>query len=679
METRFNQFWKTAPKAALLVAATVGSLLQGCSNTTGNDNNGATATALSSDAASKVYVAPGKHDELYSFLSGGFNGQVSVYGIPSGRLLKIIPVFSQHAENGYGYNEETKAMLQTSHGFVPWDDLHHPKLSRANGTTDGRWLFVNGNNTPRVARVDLTTFETVEIMEIPNSAGNHCSPYPTNNNEYVIAGTRFSVPLDMKGGTKDVTLKDYEKEFRGSISFIKVDPDKGDMDLDFQILVPGFDYDLANGGKGPSEDWVFFTTYNSEKAGTLKEVGASQNDKDYLAAVNWKLAAKYAKEGKAREMPAYYYHNKMDKGTHMAKSTIKKKVRYLLPEDCPGMMYLLPAPKSPHGIDVDPSGEFMVVSGKLASAIPVFSFNKMQAAIKNKQFDGEKNGIPVLKYESVLAAEVKEPGLGPLHTEFDGKGNAYTSMFVSSEVVKWRLKDFKVVDRIPVYYSVGHLMIPGGDTKEPYGKYLVAMNKITKDRYLPTGPELAHSAQLIDISGEKMKLLLDFPTVAEPHYAQAIKADLVAPKSVKFHKLDENRHPNAVKKEADVSVTRQGNVVRVKMTAIRSHMTPDNIEGIQVGDTVYFHVTNLEQDWDVPHGFAIMGANTSETLIMPGATQTLKWVAKKEGVYPFYCTDFCSALHQEMQGYVRVSPKGSNIPIAFSTGKKRPAAEVAKK
>jgi nitrous-oxide reductase len=669
MESFIKNLKTAAPKAALLMAVVAGTALQGCNKT--NSEGGATAEALSSDAASKVYVAPGKHDELYSFLSGGFNGQVSVYGLPSGRLLKIIPVFSQHAENGYGYNEETKAMLNTSHGFVPWDDLHHPKLSRANGTTDGRWLFVNGNNTPRVARVDLRTFETVEIMEIPNSAGNHCSPYPTNNNEYVIAGTRFSVPLDMKGGTSDVSLDKYGEEFRGSISFIKVDPKEGDMELDFQVLVPGFDYDLANGGKGPSEDWVFFTTYNSEKAGTLKEIGASQNDKDYLAAINWKLAAKYAKEGKLHEMPANYYHNKMDKGTHTATSTVKKKVRYLLPEECPGMMYLLPAPKSPHGIDVDPSGEFMVVSGKLASAIPVFSFAKMQDAIKNKKFDGEKNGIPVLQYEAVLKGEVKEPGLGPLHTEFDGKGNAYTSMFVSSEVVKWKLNELKVVDRMPVYYSVGHLMIPGGDTKEPLGKYLVAMNKITKDRYLPTGPELAHSAQLIDISGEKMKMLLDFPTVAEPHYAQAIAADKVAPNSVKFHKLDENKHPHAAKKESEASVTRKGNVVHAKMTSIRSHFTPDNIEGVQVGDTVLFHVTNLEQDWDVPHGFAVMGANTAETLIMPGATQTLRWVPKKAGVYPMYCTDFCSALHQEMQGYVRVSPKGSNVPIKFSTGKKK--------
>lgn len=626
------------------------------------------ASAAEGDAASKVYVAPGNHDELYAFLSGGYNGQMSVYGIPSGRLLKVMPVFSQYAENGYGYSEESKAMLNTSFGFVPWDDLHHPKLSRTDGMADGRWLFANANNTPRVARVDLKTFKTVEILEIPNSAGNHCSPYPTNNNEYVIAGTRFSVPISNDGGIQDIGLDQYKDKFRGSISFIKVDPEHGEMEIDFQVLVPGFDYDLANGGKGPSSDWVFFTTYNTEQAGTLKERNASLNDKDFVAAINWKVAAEYAKQGKAREIPAEYYHNVLDEKTHVATSEVKKTVKVLLAEECPGMMYLIPTPKSPHGVDVDPSGEFISVSGKLASVIPVHSYSNMIKAIENKDFIDEINGIPVLKYESVLAGEVQEAGLGPLHTEYDGRGNAYTSMFVSSEIVKWDIKTFKVLDRIPVYYSVGHLLIPGGDTKEPYGKYLVAMNKITKDRYLPTGPELTHSAQLIDISGDKMKMLLDFPTLAEPHYAQAVPADLLKEKSVKFYRLDENEHPHAVKKESDTRVERDGNIVRVYMTAIRSHLTPDNIEGIHLGDTVYFHVTNLEQDWDVPHGFAVMGNQNAETLIMPGETQTLQWIPTKTGVTPFYCTDFCSALHQEMQGYARVSAKGANTPIKYWLG-----------
>ncbi|MBC7905001.1 MAG: nitrous oxide reductase, partial [Gemmatimonadaceae bacterium] len=210
-------------------------------------------------------------------------------------------------------------------------------------------------------------------------------------------------------------------------------------------------------------------------------------------------------------------------------------------------------------------------------------------------------------------------------------------------------------------------------TAKPHGKYMIAYNKITKDRYLPTGPELTQSAQLFDITGEKMKLLLDFPTTGEPHYAEAIPAALLMNKQRKIYKIEENTHPYAAKGEGKAKVERKGNQVHVWMTAIRSHLTPDNIEGVKVGDEVYFHVTNLEQDWDVPHGFAIKGANTAEILVMPGETQTLKWVAEKAGMYPFYCTDFCSALHQEMSGYLRVSPVGSNVALHFSTGTNKPA------
>ena len=273
-----------------------------------------------------------------------------------------------------------------------------------------------------------------------------------------------------------------------------------------------------------------------------------------------------------------------------------------------------------------------------------------------------------MKFEDVLAGTVKQPGLGPLHTEFDGKGNAYTTFFISSEVVKWKLGTWEVLDRQPVFYSVGHGMIPGGNSREPFGKYFVAMNKITKDRYLPTGPELEHSAQLFDISGDKMELLLDFPTHGEPHYAAGIRADILKKNSKQFYKLADNKNPYATLSEADARVERKGNEVHVYMTTIRSHFTPDNIEGVKVGDKVFFHITNHEQDFDVPHGFAMIGANNAELLIMPGQTKTLVWEPKQVGVWPFYCTDFCSALHQEMQGYVRVSPANSNMELSWSLG-----------
>src|SRR5690606_26861933 len=470
--------------------------------------------ALTSNAAERTYVAPGDYDEYYGFLSGGFSGQLSVYGIPSGRLLKVIPVFSQDPEKSYGYNEETKPMLQTSHGFIPWDDTHHPDISQTNGQLDGRWVFMNGNNTPRIARIDLTTFETAEIIEIPNSAGNHSSAFVTENTEYVIAGTRFGVPIPQK----DMAIADRKGNFGASFSFLSVDQNSGEMDLSFQIRVPGFDYDLAHPGRGKSHGWYFVTSYNTEEAHTLMEVNASQNDKDFIAAINWKKAEEYIQNGNFTTESSEYYHNIYDESTHTATSTVKNEIRVLDASQLPGLVYFLPTPKSPHGCDVDPTGEYIVGNGKLSADLTVHSFSKMLEAIEQEKFAGESYGIPILNFEDVLGGTVVQPGLGPLHTEFDDKGNAYTTFFISSEVVKWKVGTWEILDRQPTYYSVGHLAIPGGNSQKPFGKYMIAMNKITKDRYLPTGPEMNHSAQLYDITGDKMEMLLDFPTIGEPHY-----------------------------------------------------------------------------------------------------------------------------------------------------------------
>ena len=634
------------------------------SRCTNGNKGGALGTT---GAAERVYVAPGEMDDYYAFMSGGFSGQIAVYGLPSGRLLRVIPVFSQDPEKGYGYNEETKPMFMTTHGFIPWDDAHHPKLSQTKGIEDGKFIFINANNTPRVARADLGSFETTEILEIPNSAGSHASPYITENTEYLVASTRFSVPIPQK----DIAISDYKGKFRGTWTFISGGQEPGKLDIAFQILAPGFDYDLASSGKGPSHGWTFFTTYNTEEDYTLLERTASQHDKDYIAAVNWKKAEEYLAQGKFKEWNSDYYHNYYDEKTHTASSEVKHKVKVLLPEECPDMVYFLPTPKSPHGVDVDPSGQFIVGSGKLSADLTIFSIDKIMAAINDRKIDTVIYGIPVLDYEATIAGVVKQGGLGPLHTEFDGRGNGYTSFFISSEVVKWSLSTFEVLDRVQAYYSIGHLMIPGGGSMKPWnnGQYMVALNKITKDRYLPTGPELSQAAQLYDISGDKMELLLDFPTIGEPHYAQGIIASVILQHMDSTFNLEENQHPYLTIKEADARVERKGKDVHVYMTTIRSHFAPDNIEGIKIGDKVYFHVTNVEQDWDVPHGFAIFGNNNAELLVMPGQTETLLWEPKQEGVFPFYCTDFCSALHQEMQGYARVSAANSDVPIKWSLGR----------
>ncbi|HLW14783.1 MAG TPA: Sec-dependent nitrous-oxide reductase [Flavobacteriaceae bacterium] len=628
----------------------------------GGANGKRASSSSGGSAAERVYVAPGEHDEYYGFLSGGFDGQISVYGIPSGRLFKTIPVFSQVPMNGYGYTEETKPMLETSYGFVPWDDLHHPDISQTNGELDGRWIFANGVNTPRIARIDLQDFETAEIIEIPNSAGNHSSAFVTENTEYVVAGTRFSVPIPQQ----DMPIDEYKGNFKGTISFISVDQDSGEMDLSFQLMLPGFNYDLGHPGRHDSHGWFFFTTYNTEEAHTLQEVNASQNDKDFIVAINWKKAEEYLKQGKGKTVPARYFHNKFDVKTHTATSTVKEEVTILDAMELPGVAYFIPTPKSPHGVDVDPSGEYIIGNGKLSANLTVHSFSKMLDAIENERFEGEAYGIPILNFEDVLAGVVPQPGLGPLHTEFDDKGYAYTTFFISSEVVKWELGTWEVIDRKDSYYSPGHLVIPGGNSRKPDGKYMVTMNKITKDRFLPVGPELNHAAQLFDITGDKMELLLDFPTVAEPHYAAMIHADKIKDKTRQIYKLSENEHARVVKNPGETRVERDGKNVHVYMSMIRSHFTPDNIEGVKVGDKVFFHITNLEQDFDIPHGFAILGNNNAEMLILPGQTETLTWEPKEVGVWPFYCTDFCSALHQEMSGYIRVSPEDSDIKLSWA-------------
>lgn len=642
---------------AVLAAA---ALVTSCGAPSEGSSNG----ALNTSAAEKVYVAPGEHDEFYAFVSGGFSGQLAVYGLPSGRLFRVVPVFSQDAEKAYGYSEETKPLLMTSHGFVPWDDSHHPDISQTDGVVDGRFVYINANNTPRIAKIDLSLFETTEIIEIPNSAGNHSSSFVTENTEYIVAGTRFGVPVPQR----DMPISEYKGNFKGALTFLNIEKESGEMGIKFQLLMPGFNYDLAHPGRGNSHGWFFFTTYNSEEANTLLEVNASQNDKDFIAAINWKMIEEYVNNGGGKMMPTKYAHNIFDEETQTATTHWKNEVLVVDPTEVPGAVFFLPTPKSPHGCDVDPSGEYIVGAGKLSADLTIHSFTKMLDAIENEKFDGEAYGIPILNFEDVLAGTVVQPGLGPLHTEFDGKGNAYTTFFITSEVVKWKLGTWEVIDRKPTYYSVGHLMIPGGNSAKPFGKYVLAMNKITKDRYLPTGPEVTQSAQLYDITGEKMELLIDFPTVGEPHYAAGCPADLVKPISKKLFKLENNKHPYAALSDAEARVERNGNEVHIYMTMIRSHFNPDNIEGIKVGDKVYFHITNLEQDYDVPHGFSVIGANNSELLIMPGQTETMVWEPKQVGVWPFYCTDFCSALHQEMQGYVRVSPKNSNVPIKYTLG-----------
>jgi nitrous-oxide reductase len=580
-------------------------------------------------AADRTYVKPGEHDAYYAFISGGHHGNVYVYGFPSCRHITTIPVFTPEPAVGYGNDEESKAML----GGLTWGDAHHPGLSETKGNYDGRWLFINDMPGARIARVDLKDFKTKQIFgPIPNLSAAHACPFPTENTEYVFAASRFSVPVP----NRPVRIEDYAKEFTGIIAGVKVDPKAGPRSLGFEILMPPFAYDLADAGKGPSHGWEFFTCYNSEMAFDSLEVKASQHEMDYIAAVDWRAAQKAVDDGKAKTIGG---------------------APVLIPAENPGIVYLIPVPKSPHGVDVNPTGEYICASGKLQAEVSVFSYAKFAAAIAAKSFDKSIDGIPVLKYDEVLEAKVPV-GLGPLHTQFDDKGYAYTSLFLDSQIAKWKVgAPWDVTDKIDVYYSIGHLMASEGDTRNPTGDYVVALDKLSKDRYLNVGPTHPEAAQLIDLRGPKMELLYDFPTYLEPHYAQMIRAEKLKPITV--YPLAENNKPGAIKRAEDARIERKGNRVDVYGLVVRTHFTPDIVR-VNEGDDVYFHWTNLEQDDDIAHGFGLNWTSLN-IQIEPGETKTVHWKAGKPGIQPFYCSNFCSALHQEMQGFIEIRPKGEPV------------------
>ncbi len=584
--------------------------------------------------AEQSYVAPGDFDDYYLFYSGGHSGNVFVAGIPSMRHIVTIPVFTKYPGKGYGYDEVTKEHL----GDFTWGDIHHPALSKTDGMYDGRWLFVNDNAHNRIARIDLRDFKVKQVLgPIPNTSGNHGSSFVTENNEYVMGGTRFSVPLP-KGTYAHPS--DYEDEFNGVITGISVDQETGEMEVGWQVLTPPFNWDLSSTGKGPSQDWAFFTSYNTEMAHTVLEVNASQLDRDLGAAVNWRAAEQAVADGNYTEIDG---------------------VPVIDPAEVPGVMYFIPIGKSPHGMDTTPSGEWIVAGGKLQPSATVYSFERMMAAIEAEDFEDEKRGVPVLNYNSVVEGEVPV-GLGPLHTQFDGRGNAYTSMFIDSQVAKWRLPPWSdeekedlesvVVDKIDVHYNIGHLVVGGSDTKEPYGDWLVAMNKHAVGRHIKVGPGIPETSQLIDISGEEMHMVKEAFTDKEPHFAQILRADAIDP--IEVYPRAENDHPQAIWDFDDAEVTRNGDEVEVRMISIRSRFVPDVIDA-RVGDTITFHITNTEQTPGMTHGFGIGEMDISGN-IDPGETKTYKVELDKPGVFPFYCTVFCSALHQEMQGYLSVAP-----------------------
>jgi nitrous-oxide reductase len=593
------------------------------------------------------------------FASGGHAGQVYVLGLPSMRILKQIAVFTPEPWQGYGYGDSnTMALLEEGSidgKTLTWGDTHHPALSETGGEYDGQYLFINDKANARIAVIDLRDFETKQIVNNPIAINDHGGTMATPDSEWIIEGGQYASPL----GWDYSSLENYADDYRGMITVWHFDREAGRVvpEESFAIELPPYWQDLCDAGKLVSDGWIFCNSFNTEMAtGGVEEgnppfeSGASQRDMDYLHVINLDRAVEVAQSGNTMEVNDFPVIS----------------LDTALEED---LLYFVPEPKSPHGVDISPGGEYIVISGKLDPHTTVYSFEKILEAIETENYVAEEYGVPVLDFDSVLEAQV-ELGLGPLHTQFDDKGYAYTSLFLDSAVARWSLggpyselnedPDWTLVQKTSVHYNVGHLSAAEGDTVSPDGRYLVSLNKWAVDRFAKVGPLLPQNFQLLDIAnpGTQMPLLYDMPFPdGEPHYAQIIKADKLEPWEV-YPEVGWNPHTQSVDPNAtqpgEERIERNGNTVEIWMTAVRSHFTPEHVE-IQQGDHVIWHITNVERAYDATHGFSIPVYNINVSL-EPGETATVEFDATEDGVFSYYCTEFCSALHLEMTGYLLVEP-----------------------
>lgn len=600
-------------------------------------------------AAAKTYTPSGVKDKYLVFSSGGQSGQVIVYGVPSMRILKYIGVFTPEPWQGWGYDDDTKKILAEGNirgKKITWGDSHHPALSETDGKYDGKWLVINDKANPRIAVIDLEDMVTKQIVVNPVFKSDHGGSFFTPNSEYILEAAQYGAPLD----NNYHPMEEYAETYRGGVTVWKFDPNIGRIlpEKSFTIEMPPYMQDISDAGKGASFGWGFTNSFNSEmytggieKGLPPMEAGTSRNDTDYLHVYNWEKLAQVAKDPK--NIKVINGHNVIP-------------INVAVENDA---LFLIPEPKSPHGVDVSPDGKYIVVAGKLDTHATVFSWEKIQSLIDSKSYTGkDPYGIPILDMQKSAHCQA-ELGLGPLHSQYGPKwkteGEIYTSLYVDSQVVKWDYLTCSVKSKQNVSYNIGHLAGMEGKTSDPQGDYIIALNKLSIDRFNEIGPLHPQNHQLIDIKGKNMQLLYDMPIpMGEPHQAVAIRASKI--KSTVRYPMGTNPFTGKIHEGKTLAgqekIVRKGKHVYVYGTMVRSHINPEHVT-VNKGDTVTFYLTNLERAEDETHGFTVDQYNVHASL-EPGKTVALTFEANLEGVFPYYCTEFCSALHLEMMGYLLV-------------------------
>ena len=621
-----RKFLNTA--AAAGVAGTFLSVgLAACKKDAPPPTGNAAAPAPVTTPSHSAEVAPGELDSYYGLWSGGHTGDVRVVGLPSGREIHRIPCFNMDALVGWGITNESKAVMGTNpDGRLKYivADTHHVHGSYKDGTYDGKYAWVNDKINCRIARLRLDVFVCDKITEIPNIQGFH-GIFPDkrdpvdqaiNHTTRVFCGAEFAVPLPNDGRDEDDPKKYHSL-------FTCVDAET--MEVRWQALIHG-NCDLV----ATSYDGKLAATNQYNTEGGVVYADMMSAEKDSCLFFDVARVEQAVKDGKFKT----YGDSKVPvvDGTPEANQDPKT-----------ALVAYVPVPKNPHGVNASPDGKYFICAGKLSPTATIIDLSQIL-----KWFDGQLQNI-----KDVIVAEV-ELGLGPLHTAFDGRGNAYTTLFLDSQVVKWNVENAikfyqgdksakYVVDRLDVQYQPGHLNASMSETKDADGKWLAVGCKFSKDRFLPVGPLHPENEQIVDISGDKMKLVAEHSVRPEPHDFIIVKRDIIKPRQV--YTLDE--FPNAIKDPKECGVFRNGKKVTVKITGQAPAFFLTDFK-VKLGDEVTIILTNLDNVEDLTHGFALEKSNI-QFIVNPQETKSVTFKAEKLGVFWFYCSHFCHALHLEMR------------------------------